>query len=166
MQMMKRSSMFAPMAAVLLTAAFASSAAAQKLVPFSGSLQAQETGVFQGPPPGILFATGNGGGLASLLGRFTITWHYTVNLADRTGSEPLVFTAANGDQVFATAAGEAESTNTPGVSRIHEEFTITGGTGRFLNAQGNVTSERLTDQNASFTSGSFHGTITTPGSTK
>ena len=164
--MMKRSRIFVPMAAALLTAAFAGSAAAQKLVPFSGSLQAQEPSVFQGPPPGFLLVTGSGGGVASHLGRFTITWNYTVNLADRTGSGTLVFTAANGDQVFATAAGEAEPTNTPGVSRIHEEFTITGGTGRFLNAQGNVTSERLTDQNTSFTSGSFHGTITSPGSTK
>jgi hypothetical protein len=153
--------------AVLLTAALAGpAAAAEKFVVFSGSLQANEPFVFQGPPPGFLLVTGTGGGIAIHLGRFTITWSFTVNVADGTGSGPLVFTAANGDQVFATAVGASEPTNTPGVFRIREVFTISGGSGRFLNAQGSVITDRLTDLNTGFTSGSFHGTITSPGSAK
>jgi hypothetical protein len=162
---MKISRLFLPVAAVLLTAALAGPAAAQKFVPFSGSLQANEVPE-PAPPPGFLVVNGSGGGIATHLGRFTITWHFTVNLADGTGSGALVLTGANGDQVFATAVGESAPTTTPGVFRIREVFTITGGTGRFSNAQGSVVTDRLTDLNTGFTSGSFHGTITSPGSAK
>src|SRR5437867_5013609 len=85
---------------------------------------------------------------------------FTVNLADGTGSGPVHFIAANGDAIFTMAAGESEPTSTPGVFRIVEIRTITGGTGRFANAKGSITVERLTDLNTGFTSGSFHGTIT------
>jgi hypothetical protein len=158
--------MFMPVAAVLMTSALSGAAPADKFVPFSGSLQAEEPAVVQGSPPVSLLVTGNGSGIASHLGRFTITWSYTVIIAAGTGSGTLVFTAANGDQLFATAVGQSQPTTTPGVFSIREEFTITGGTGRFLNAEGHVLSERLTDQNTHFTSGSFHGAITSPGSAK
>jgi hypothetical protein len=165
--MTTKSRLYLPVAAVLLTAAIAGrSAAAEKYVPFSGSLQATEPFIFQGPPPGFLLVSGSGGGIATHLGRFTITWSFTVNVADGTGTGPLVFTAANGDKILATASGESEPTNTPGVFRIHEVFTITGGTGRFSNAQGSLRTDRLTDLNTGFTSGSFYGTITSPGSAK
>jgi hypothetical protein len=138
--------------------------AAEKLVPFSGSLQALESESF--PSPGTLVADGSGGGIATLLGRFTVAWHFTVNLADGTGSGPVRFTAANGDEIFTTAAGTSGPTDTPGVFRIVEIQTIVGGTGRFAGAKGSFVVERLADLNTnpSFTSGSFHGTITSPGS--
>jgi hypothetical protein len=156
---------------VLVSAAFAISAVAQqqlpfKGVPFSGSLQAQESSVFQGPPPGTLLVDGSGAGIATDLGRFTLTWHFTVNLADGTGYGPVRFTAANGDEIFTNAAGTSEPTDTPGVFRIVEIQTIIGGTGRFAGAKGSFTVERLEDLNTGFTSGSFHGTITSPGSAK
>jgi hypothetical protein len=138
--------------------------AAEKLVPFSGTLQAAEAATF--PSPGTLVADGSGGGIATHLGRFTITWHFTVNLVDGTGSGPVRFTAANGDEIFTTAAGTSGPTDTPGVFRIVEIQTIVGGTGRFAGAKGSFVVERLADLNTnpSFTSGSFHGTITSPGS--
>ena len=105
-------------------------------------------------------ADGSGGGIATHLGLFTLTWHFTVNLADGTGSGPVHFIAANGDEIFTTAAGTSEPTATPGVFHITEVHTITGGTGRFANAKGTFIVERLTDLNTGFTSGSFHGTIT------
>src|SRR5437016_3169319 len=81
-----RNSIYLPMAAVLLTAAFAGAAvAAEEFVPFTGTLQAQET-ISPGPLPGTISADGTGGGIASHLGRFTLTWKFTVNLADGTGS--------------------------------------------------------------------------------
>ena len=163
--MRKNSRTFITVAAVLVAAAFAAPAA-EKLVPLNGSLQANEPFVFQGPPPGFLLVTGSGGGIATQLGRITIKWNFTVNVADGTGSGTLVFTAANGDQVFATAVGASEPTNTAGVFRIREVYTIHDGTGRFTKAQGNVITDRLTDLNTGFTSGSFQGTITAPGSAK
>lgn len=160
------SRMYLPMAAVLLTAALAGPVVAADLVPFKGSLQAQETSVFHGPPPGTLSVDGTGGGIATLIGRFTMTWKFTVNLADGTGSGPIYLVAANGDSIFVTAAGASEPTSTPGVFHIVEVNTITGGTGRFANAKGSYVVDRLTDFNTGLTSGSFHGTITSPGSAK
>ena len=123
--MMKKCRLFLPMA-ILLTASFATpTEAAEKLVPFSGSLSANEPAA-AGAPAGYLLVNGSGGGIATHLGRFTITWSFTVNLTDLKGSGPLIFTAANGDQIFANSDGVAEPTNTPGVFRVREVFTISG----------------------------------------
>ena len=59
-----------------------------------------------------------------------------------------------------TAVGQSEPTSTPGVFRIVEIQTVTGGTGRFSGAKGSFTVERLIDLTTGLTSGSFHGTIT------
>jgi len=139
-------------------------AAADKLVPFKGSLHATETIVTPpGSPPVSFVADGSGGGIATHLGQFTLTWEFTVIIANGTGSGPVRFTAANGDEIFATAAGTSEPTSTPGVFHISEVETITGGTGRFANARGTFFVDRLTDLNTGLTSGSFNGTITSPG---
>jgi hypothetical protein len=159
-----KTTIYLPMAAMLLIAAFTgSAAAAEKPVPFGGSLQAVEHSVFQGPPPGTLLVDASGSGIATHLGQFTLTWKFTVNLADGTGSGPVIFTAANGDAIFYTALGRSEPTDTPGVFHVVEIETITGGTGRFAGAQGSFIVDRLTDLNTGLTSGSFHGTITSPG---
>src|SRR5260370_37004930 len=66
MRTIMRNSIYLPMAAVLLTAALALPAvAAEKLVPFNGSLQAQESALFQGPPPGTLLGDGSCGGIST-----------------------------------------------------------------------------------------------------
>ena len=44
--------------------------------------------------------------------------------------------------------------------------TITGGTGRFEGATGSFTAERLYDTVAGTTTGSFQGTISSPGASK
>jgi hypothetical protein len=165
MRTIMRNNINLPMAAILLTAALAGQAvAADKLVPFTGSLHAHESETF--PAPGTLLADGSGGGIATHIGLFTLTWHFTVNLADGTGTGPVRIIAANGDEIFTSVAGKSEPTSTPGVFRIMEVQTITGGTGRFANATGSFMVERLTDLNTGFTSGSFHGIITSPGSAK
>ena len=138
--------------------------AAEKLVPFSGSLQAVETIVSQSQLSFV--ADGSGGGIATHLGRFMLAWKFTVNTTNGTGTGPVRYTAANGDEIFMTAVGTSEPTETPGVFRISEIQTIVGGTGRFAGAKGSFTVERLTDLNTGFTSGSFHGAITSPGSEK
>jgi hypothetical protein len=45
-----KTSIYLPMAAMFLTAALAGPAAAEKQLPFSGSVQGRETDVFQDPP--------------------------------------------------------------------------------------------------------------------
>jgi hypothetical protein len=153
------------MAAMLLALALTGAAVADdKLVPFSGSLHAQESVTF--PGPGTLVADGTGEGIATHLGRFTLTWHFTVNTVAGSGTGPVHYIAANGDSIFTTALGQSEPTSTPGVFHIMEVQTVTGGTGRFANATGSFIVERLTDLNTGFTSGSFHGAITSPGSAK
>jgi hypothetical protein len=157
--------MLAPMAAVLLTAAFTgSAAAADKLVTLNGSIHAAETITpTPGSPPVSFVADGTGGGIATHLGLFTVTWQFTVLLADGTGTGPVTFIAANGDKIFTTAAGTSGPTGTPGVFHIVELQTVTGGTGRFANAKGTLSVDRLTDLNTGLTSGSFSAIITLPG---
>src|SRR2546430_996412 len=77
MRTIMRNSVSLPMA-ILLTAALAGPAvAADKLVPFSGSLHAKETIIaFQGSPPVSFLVDGTGGGIATHLGLFTLTWQF------------------------------------------------------------------------------------------
>jgi hypothetical protein len=168
MRTIMRNNINLPMAAILLTAALVGPAvAADKLVPFSGSLQAKETIIaFQGSPPVSFLVDGTGGGIATHLGLFTLTWQFTVIIAAGTGTGPVHFIAANGDEIFTTSAGTSEPTSTPGVFHIMEVQTITGGTGRFANATGSFVVDRLSDLNTGLSSGSFQGVITSPGSAK
>jgi hypothetical protein len=170
MKTLTRTSISVAMAAMLLTVGLGGHIAAagkgeksEKQVPFSGSVQGRENDVFQGPPPGMLLVDGNGKGIATHLGRFTLAWNVTVNLANGAGTGFAQLIAANGDRIYTTLVGQGEPTDTPGVNRIVEINTITGGTGRFSDAEGSFTLERLVDLTTGFTSGSFHGTITSPG---
>ena len=154
-------------AAMLLTAVLAVPAAAQKQVPFKGSLQGHETDTPEGgPPPTTLSVDGNATGIASHVGQFSFSYQLTVTLADGTATGSAQLIAANGDSIYTTVAGSSEMTATPGVFSITEINTITGGTGRFSGAQGSFTIERLINLATGFTSGSFHGTITSPGAAK
>jgi hypothetical protein len=148
------------MAAMIMILAFASPAAAGKQVPFRGSIEGTEIDVVQGT---TLSVAGNGTGIATHLGRFTATWGATVNLLDNSGVGSFHLIAANGDSVFTTHVGQAEPTDTPGVFQVVEINTITGGTGRFAGATGSFILERLVDLGTGFTSGSFRGTISSPG---
>jgi hypothetical protein len=167
MRIIMKNSMYLPMAAVLLTAALAGPAVAEELVPFNGTLQVQEF-PSPGPPPptGTLLLDGTGGGNATHLGLFTLTSHFTVNLADLTASGPVHFIAANGDDIFTTAVESAVPTMKAGYFQITELHIITGGTGRFANAQGHFTVVRVENFNTGASSGSFQGIITSPGSAK
>jgi hypothetical protein len=152
-------------AAMLLTAVLAVQAAAQKQVPFKGSLQGHETDTPEGgPPPTTLSVDGNTTGIASHVGQFSFSYQLTVTLANGTATGSAQLIAANGDSIYTTVAGSSEVT--AGIASITEINTITGGTGRFAGAQGSFTVERLVNLATGFTSGSFHGTITSPGAAK
>ena len=158
------------LASTLLTFALAGPLAAEKPVSFRGTLQGQAIDTPQGgPPPTTLSVDGTVTGIATHLGRFTYRYQVTVNIAagsptagSATGTGQMI--AANSDTIFLTISGQGVPTDTPGVSSIEEINTITGGTGRFAGVRGNMIIERLVDMATGATSGSFHGTMSTPGS--
>ena len=151
--------------ALVLLAMTVAAAAAQKQVLFKGSMQGHEIDTPEGgPPPTTLSADGNTTGIAAHVGQFSFSYQLTVNLANGTATGSGHLIAANGDSLDMTIVGSSETT-TSGVVSIAEIDTITGGTGRFSGAQGSFTVERLVNLETGFTSGSFHGAITSPGAT-
>ena len=164
MNAIEKISIYAATAVIFLTVALSGTAAAKQEVPFHGSIQGVEIDVpLGGPPPTSLSVKGTGTGIATHLGRFTATYEVDVDLSSGSGIGVLQFIAANGDRIFTTLVGQGTPTGTPGINLIVEVNTITGGTGRFTNAKGSFTVERLVDLTTGFTSGSFNGTISSPG---
>jgi hypothetical protein len=139
------------------------SESAQEL-PFKGRLEGTVTITPLAPPfvSVLVNATGN----ATQLGEFALAIPHVVNRTDRTAVGTYEFTAANGDTLSADFTGQATPTATPGILHIEETATITGGTGRFAGATGSFTCERLFDTVALTTTGSFDGTISSPGASK
>ena len=128
-------------------------------VPFKGRLDGTAT-ITGGPP--FLSVSIEGTGNATHLGRFTVEIPHFVNTTNRTSTGTYQFTAANGDTLTAGFTGQATLT-APGVLSVVETATITGGTGRFAGATGRFTVERLFNQVTGLTTGSFEGTISSPG---
>ena len=76
--------------------------------------------------------TANGSGYATQLGKFTVSYSVEVNLLTNVGMGGVAqFVVANGDSLFAAGSGQAAETGKPGVFKVVENYTITGGTGRF-----------------------------------
>jgi hypothetical protein len=142
------------MATMFLTAALASPVVAKQEVPFHGSLQATETDTLSFP---FLTVRLSGTGQATHLGRFTTMFAVQVDVRTSTSLGSFMLIAANGDLVFGTLTGHA--TTVGGIASIVELATITGGTGRFDDATGSFTIERLLDQATGISSGSFDGAI-------
>ena len=138
--------LYLQMTALFLTAGLASSAAADKAVPFKGSIQTAEILDFSGFPTAVT-SSAIGTGNATHLGRFTATWVVTIDFTApggaATGSG--VYTAANGDSLFVDLVGHGLPTENPDVISIVDVQTITGGTGRFAGATGSFTREALSN---------------------
>ena len=152
------------MLAVTAVTGFASVVSAGEQVPFKGSLDGSYT-VTVVPPIGTF--VGSGTGKATHLGRFTYEFPHTVNFGSvpPVGTGIYTFTAANGDTVAAVFIGQSTPV-APGFVFVVEECIITGGTGRFANGSGDFTVMRLVDQVNRTTTGSFEGTISSPGASK
>jgi hypothetical protein len=150
---MKKTIIYLQMTTLFLAAALPAMAAE---TPFRGSFEAVETAAVQFP---IVTIAGSGAGIATQLGKFTMTYEAEVNLLTRVGMGSVEFIAANGDRLFADLLGQSTPTATPNLISIVEILTITGGTGRFADATGSLISKRLKDQVTGNTSGSFDGTI-------
>ena len=134
----------------------ADSPAEQHQVPFKGRFQGSDT---VAPPTITTNATGTG----THLGQFSFA--HVITFPALTGSSHWV--AANGDSIDTTSV-VVSSVLGPVVRTNTENHTITGGTGRFSGAQGSFTVVRThvlapSDDGTHVTSGSFEGTITSPG---
>jgi len=136
-----RFNIYLPIAAIILTAALAVPAAAQKQVPFKGTFQGQDAHDTLPPGATTLVIRTTATGTGTLLGQFSLLREITANLVNfsSTGSAQLI--AANGDTIYTTILGQAELSDLPGFLEVTEIHTITGGTGRFTGAQGSFTVE-------------------------
>ena len=143
------------MAAMFLSAAFASYGAASVELPFHGRVQQVETQIINFP---FMSVEGAGTGNASLLGRFTETFEHEVDLIAVGGIGSATFTGANGDSISTEITSSAGPDGT--LWRVTELHTVIGGTGRFEGATGAFTLVRYFDSITSvISSGSFDGTV-------
>jgi hypothetical protein len=140
-------------AAVSLASIAAGAVAAE--TPFKGTVDADET-VMPSPPTASL--TRDGAGTATYLGSYTEHIVMTINLPTLSSTGAAIFTAANGDTLTATVAGQATRTG-PTTLSIVEVYTVTGGTGRFADATGTFTLNSTVDQTTGVSSGTFSGAI-------
>src|SRR6266852_9281421 len=106
MKSITRSNIYLPMAAMILTAVLAVPAAAQKQVPFKGTMQGPDTDTCFSPgPPPIICVTANGKGIGTHVGQFTFTLLNTVNIENGTSTGSATFIAANGYTITTTQVG-------------------------------------------------------------
>ena len=145
------------LAAVTLTVA-AHPARADGQVPFQGRAEGAITGVSPDPAGVVLTVLANG--YATQLGQFSReeTILFDPGTGELTGL--IVFTAANGDQLFGLVAGGFTSPTT-----ATGAYTFTGGTGRFANASGRADFVLSTSDGIHF-SVKFEGTLSSVGSNK
>ena len=78
------------------------------------------------------------------------------------GRGRLELVAADGSTLFLEGLGQGTPTDVPGVVSIVESFGITGGTGRFAGATGNVIVERVINRATLTSSGTISGMIVLP----
>jgi hypothetical protein len=119
-------------------------------LPFKGNLHATE-----GVEGNLHSLSGTGNG--TQVGQFGYAAAITVDEATGQGLGTVVWTAANGDQIFASTTGEVLGL-VPNLV-LAETQTITGGTGRFAGVTGTVVLNRSLDLVTGVTSGTFTGTI-------
>ena len=123
--------------------------------PFKGTVDAVETGRIEFP---TRFLVREGTGTATYLGRYTEHITMVINLPTLSSTGAATFTAANGDILTATVAGQATRTS-PTTLSIVENYNVTGGTGRFADATGAFTLHSTVDQPTGISSGAFSGAI-------
>ena len=157
---MKKMSIVTMIVGLLVSAALVAAASMRKEMPLKGSFKAVETSQ---PNLPIVHVTATGSGEATQLGRFTVSYQVDVNVQTGAGTGlSAEFVAANGDSLFAEGTGQASPSGTPGTVNIIENYTITGGTGRFANASGTFTVERVASEATGETSGTLSGNIVIP----
>lgn len=137
---------------------FARSHAAVADVPIRGSCEA----TFAEPPvftPPILRQVSTGTCQLSHLGRVRLRTVAEVNTAIGVQVAEITYTASSGDLLFATSIGTATPGPT-GVLHFTGATTLTGGTGRFSGASGEMTATGTLDPATGNASFSYDGRIT------
>ena len=147
-----------------LSADVVASPSSRNEVPFNGTLEGRLTVSIPLQPP-LLSNLNEATGTATQLGRFTLEIPHIVNTMTRIAIGTYEFTAANGDTLVATFTGQATVVS-PGVLSVLDTATISEGTGRFAGAIGSFTAERVFVMATGNITGSFEGTISSPGASK
>ena len=145
----------AVVAAFAVSLAIVAAGAVAAQTPFKGTVSATETGTISPP---LRFLERDGTGTATYLGRYTEHITMVINLPTLSSTGTATFTAANGDTLLATVAGQATRTS-PTTLSIVEVYTVTGGTGRFADATGSFTLESALDQTTGVSSGTLSGVV-------
>jgi hypothetical protein len=143
----------------LATATLAAPAAGQRELLLKGDLRATETQ--QGAPPSILVNL-SGSGNATQLGLFTISSQVELTVPALSSTTSAVLVAADGSTLLAKGNGQGTVITPPLIVSIVENYTITGGTGRFEGASGSFTVERVLNRVTGISSGTINGTIVLP----
>ena len=94
----------------------------------------------------------------SHLGRAEMDGTLEINLLQGTQTGTRTFTAANGDELYASVQGTSAPVG-PGLIGFSATFTFTGGTGRFVNASGTATGDGVANQLTQSTSVQISGAI-------
>ena len=121
-------------------------------------LKGSETGTFRllGPCEGGMTLEVTGTGHSTKLGRYSGRYRECFDPATGAVTDgTFTLTAANGDKVVGTFSGQARPTDDPAVVAYHDPGVITGGTGRFADAAGTMTTSGL----ANLATGEYSGTI-------
>ena len=162
-----RSKAYLSAATMILIVTLAVPAVAQ--ITFDGAIQGHEKDTPQGTKQSTF---GTATGIVSNLGQVSLTYDVTIDLTTGKGTgSGVLLIAKNGDSIFTNVTGQFHPP-TPGsplsVPSITETYTIKGGTGRFKEATGQFTVERLVEfvdveMDFNFTGGVIvNGTITFP----
>jgi hypothetical protein len=131
------------MTAMFLTVAFANPiAAADKLVLFQGFYSAVDT--VQGVVGDKLILDGSGHGF-STLGKFDITFHFTVNTTTGKIKGTSHITLNNGDTFDADYVGLGDMAGVDAIQVVTELHFVTKATGRFADFVGDFTVESMVD---------------------
>ena len=151
-------------AAVFISATTPASASDQ--VPFKATFTGSSTSG-PGAPCAALRSDILGGGHATHLGNFTTVQHHCFDPGDPTFAFTegfYTFTGANGDTIFGTYHGHLVPIIAPSVFAIVGEFTIEGGTGRFVGATGGGPASGTLNVATGVTTVMLDGVISSPGS--
>jgi hypothetical protein len=120
------------------------------------------------PPPEIIssnplvvFTTDQLSGVGTHVGQFTGIYPHTINFDEGTFSGTATITAANGDLLYIDLSGTGVPIS-PTVFSINLQGTITGGTGRFEGAAGELSGTGTVDLAALEVSATLEGDINKP----
>ena len=152
-------SLFALLGRTAFAASEADAAPTFTRLQFKGNAQSSEAyGVSYPRMP--LSASGSGN--ATELGQFTLVYRGEISFTDLSTVESAQFIGSNGDSIEVTGVGQAAETTTSGIYTLVQIYKVTGGRGRFANAQGTITLNRTVNMISGLTYSTFEGYLLVP----